>query len=64
MNEAKLQQWLKMRRRVAAEARAVAALADAYEKGNADREELSVRISEVRALRAISRSLFRESLKK
>jgi hypothetical protein len=57
-----MKEWLAMRSRLHAEERAFAAARAACARGEpTDQEELSVKESEIRALRALSRSLFRRS---
>ena len=57
-----MKEWLAMRSRLHAEERAFAQARAAWARGEpTDHEELSVKESEIRALRALSRSLFRRS---
>jgi hypothetical protein len=57
-----MKEWLAMRSRLHAEERAFAAARAASARGEpTDPEEMSVKESEIRALRALSRSLFRRS---
>ncbi len=57
-----MKEWLAMRSRLHAEERAFARARAASARGEpTDPEELSIKESEIRALRALSRSLFRRS---
>lgn len=56
------QEWLAVRTRLLAEERAFAQAREAYARGEpTDLQDLSIKQSEIRALRALSRSLFRRS---
>lgn len=56
------QEWLAVRARLLAEERAFAQARAAYARGEpTDLQDLSIKQSEIRALRALSRSLFQRS---